>query len=29
MGKHEIIHSTYRCKSRTEEDFFLARFIAS
>lgn len=25
----EIMHSTYRCKSRTEEDFFLARFTAS
>jgi hypothetical protein len=36
MGNHrnqlcasEIIHNTYRCKSRAEEDFFLARFIAS
>jgi hypothetical protein len=25
----EIIRNTYRCRSRAEEDFFLARFIAS
>jgi hypothetical protein len=25
----EIISNTYRCRSRAEEDYFLARFIAS
>jgi hypothetical protein len=25
----EIIRQTYRCQSRAEEDFFLARWIAS
>lgn len=25
----KIIHDTYRCKSRAEEDYLLARWIAS
>jgi hypothetical protein len=25
----QIVHETYRCRSRAEEDFFLARWIAS